>query len=956
MNNNLDFIESLQEELINEKIFYGLNSLNNYIEFNDENILLVNIRSLNANFCNLNVFIERLEVKPCIIVCTETRVLAHYNEFSIKGYKIFYNNSNINITDGVVMYIKDSIEEETNTVKIGRLSILKSIIVLDNKRNLTISALYRAHDLSKLDFIHDLKIYLENSLSAKDHIIVGDFNIDLIKLDILGQEHLNNLLEKGFKPGFCTITRPSTNNVNTGSCIDNFFIKTNSIETKSFKYEDLFNDHYPLFLSINKINTTPATSFFTPINYYKLHKTAADQNWHEILSMQDPNEATDFLISLIHKCMDSAKFDYKKSKHKTNMKPRSKWITEGIIISCNTKEMLYKAWKLNPTSNILKTEYIKYSKTLDKVIKLAKQLYDRDTVKQNCDNTRKLWNVVNNMMGKGKNMNNDITYIVNEYNEKTYDSITISKLMNDYFCSIGTKLSEKIVKPPNILLALPTFNPKTIFISPTDSNEISEIISKMKLKNGGVDKINMKIIKNLSEYIVNPLVHIINLSIDKSIWPDALKCADIKPIFKSKNKHVISNYRPISLISNLAKIFEKVLYFRLLNFIKKSKILSNKQFGFLKNLGTRDALNYLSNIIYKKLDKSIPIVVTFLDLAKAFDTVNHKILLDKLYNYGIRGKAYSLISSYLCGRKQRVKINGIMSDFGEVRTGVPQGTILGPLFFILYINDLLINLPEDIIISYADDTAVISTDKNWQLVASNMNNYLKIISEWLALNELSLNIDKTVFMTFGNYCDSVPLHMNLNIDGHNINRVGTCKYLGIIFDYRMRWENHIQHIVNKTKYLIFLFYKFSKFMLTETLLMIYYAFFHSIINYGIVAWGGCLPSHKLMLNKLQSKLLKIIFNNRFETDRKPLNIDQLFALESLWYHYNELKNKYSNSNSVTRRGSVLLPLIFKTIGSRDSYIKAIHLFNNLPNELKTLSCSKYCKTKLKKWIISDKLS
>lgn len=332
--------------------------------------------------------------------------------------------------------------------------------------------------------------------------------------------------------------------------------------------------------------------------------------------------------------------------------------------------------------------------------------------------------------------------------------------------------------------------------------------------------------------------------------------------------------------------------------------------------------------------------------------MNHKILLDKLYNYGIRGNVHKLVSNYLDNRKQRVKVNGVMSEFCEVKTGVPQGTILGPLFFILYINDLLSNLPEDMVISFADDTAVISTDTTWQLVENKMNNQLAIISNWLALNKLSLNIDKTVYITFGNYYDSVPQNFIVKINDRIINRVESCKYLGIHFDYRMRWENHIQYIINKTKYLVFLFYKFSKFMSTETLLMIYYAFFHSIISYGIIAWGGCYPTNLNMLQRLQSKLIKIVFNNNRIIEKIPLNINQLFSFECLTYHYNKLKDLYANSTSITRNKILPLPKMSKTVGTKSSIFKATNIFNCLTNELKTLNSvkSKNSKIKLKGWI------
>lgn len=953
MDSNFDFIESIQEDFIeNEKTFHKLGALNEYIKINTENILLVNIRSIDANFNKLQVFLESLETKPNVIVCTETRVLENYLIYGLDGYKIYYNHSNINVTDGVVLYIREGITEETNTVNQGRLSIINSTIFLNNKNKLLISALYRAHDLPIKDFISDLKNFLETFKNIKNHIILGDFNIDLLKLDSLCMDHLNNLLERGFKPSFRTITRPSIQNPNNGSCIDNVFTKINNIETKGFKYANLFNDHYPLFLSVKTMGRMSGGRHFVPINFDRLNRIAGNTDWSSILSVHDPDEATDILINRLQNCVESAKVTSNKRNKKPNSSPRKKWITPAILISCNRKEFLYHLWKKDPDNIYIKNYYRDYSKILSKVIKAAKRIHDRDTIKNNIGNSRNLWNVINDIIGNKPKKKDEITYIVNSHNQKVYDSTDISNLMNSFFCNIGTELSDKIQTPPNSYLVLPNINPKTIFISPTTSHEIYNIIEKMKLKNGGVDSIHMKVIKKLANYIVDPIVHIINTSIEKSIWPDSLKCADIKPIFKSKNSHVISNYRPISLISNIAKIFEKVLYYRILDFVKKSKLLSKKQFGFLKNVGTKDALNYITNLIYEKLDKSLPIAVSFLDLAKAFDTVNHKILLDKLYNYGIRGNAFKLISSYLQNRRQRVKVNGVLSDFCEVNTGVPQGTILGPLFFILYINDLLVNMPEDIIISFADDTAVISTDKTWQLVEEKMNNQLALISDWLALNKLSLNIDKTVYITFGNYCDSVPHEFTVKINGMNVNRVESCKYLGIYFDYRMRWENHIQYILSKTKYLVFLFHKFSKFMSTETLLMIYYAFFHSVINYGIVSWGGCCSTNLNMLQRLQTKLTKIVFNSDASVDKMPLNMKQLFAFDSLTYHYNKLKDLYCNSTSITRNKNLPLPKISKAVGSKSSIYKATYAFNSLADELKTLNNvkSKSYKSKLKKWI------
>lgn len=286
---------------------------------------------------------------------------------------------------------------------------------------------------------------------------------------------------------------------------------------------------------------------------------------------------------------------------------------------------------------------------------------------------KKLWQIINSKISKKSKSSETIKHI-KIGNNKITDKVHIAKAMNNFFCEVGNKLSANIVKPTNVELKLPDMKPNSIFIEPTSTSEIINIINALKLKNGGVDKINAKTLKVIRNYIAEPLTHIVNTCIEKAIWPDALKKAEIVPIYKSGEKHNITNYRPISLISNVAKIFERIIYNRIYNFVEKNNIISKQQFGFMRKIGTKNALNHLTNILYNNVDRCIPTIVTFLDLAKAFDTVDHNILLDKLFCYGIRGQALDLLSSYLSNRYQAVKIDGIESDNLLINTGVPQGT------------------------------------------------------------------------------------------------------------------------------------------------------------------------------------------------------------------------------------------------------------------------------------------
>lgn len=920
-------------------------------------ILHVNIRSLNENHKNLEVFINNLINKPSVIVCTETWIIKQIHLFNLPDYKIFYNESKINKADGVVLYIRNDISQNNDTkiIEIDKIKFLVVDLNINDNEIFRISAIYRSHDIPKTEFILSTKRYITENKNVKNHCIVGDFNIDIMSKDKyeknINQEFLNNFLANEFLPCFQGVTRPSFTG-QEGTCIDNFYIKTNKLNVKSYKISNPFNDHYPLFININNIRPTyKEKETFQKINYEKLKNIAKEVDWNMILSIHDPNCATDEIISKINQCVEQASTVIKQKRYNRN-KPRKKWITEGIIISCRKKELLYNIWKQNKDSETLKKEYANYVKILNRVIKDAKIKYERERINENSNDTKKLWKIIKEKIGKNKKKdNNKITSIIDNGN-KIEDKTEIANIMNSYYCNVGKNLSKKIVEPDEKPKEIER-NPKSIFVTPTNAEEIRTIINQLKNKAGGEDKINANTLKAIETYIALPLAHIFNLAIEKSIWPDALKSAEVIPIYKAGKKTNVSNYRPISLISNIAKIFEKIMYNRLYNFLKECKIFSEYQYGFMKNIGTVDALCKITDLIYKNLDKSKPIIATFLDLAKAFDTVNHELLLEKLEKYGIRGSVLELIRSYLSDRKQRVRIDDKTSTVKIINTGVPQGTILGPLFFIIYMNDLLIDMPKDTILSYADDTAIIVNDNMWSQAQDKMNILLNKVAIWLAFNKLSLNISKTKFMTFGNYCDSVPLEINIEISNERITRAENYKYLGIYFDYNMRWCEHIEQLNNKTKYLIFTFAKLKKFMDINTLMKVYYAFFHSTMNYGIIAWGGAYKTTIIPLQNTQTRILKTINRNLFQLNNYPLNIKQSFSLESLMYYYDKLKHMYTVSKSKTRNKSIILPKMNKAISDKNSYIEAIKIYNSLTNELKCLNLSKnMIKKKVKNFIKS----
>lgn len=480
-------------------------------------------------------------------------------------------------------------------------------------------------------------------------------------------------------------------------------------------------------------------------------------------------------------------------------------------------------------------------------------------------------------------------------------------------------------------------NCKSIFLQPVDVDEINSIILNLRDKRGGVDNIHAKILKSISFFISPVLVKIFNLCILKGTWPEALKQAEVVPVYKSGDKKLITNYRPISLISNFAKIFEKAIHKRLYNFLTKYRRINNKQYGFLRNKSTVMAMEDVLNKIYNSMDRDYSVIATFIDLSKAFDTVNHVKLYEKLFENGIRGVALQLIQSYLRNRKQTVTIKNVSSQPRYISIGVPQGTVLGPLLFLIYIDDIFENCP--FITVYADDSVVLSMAQNWQLAEHQMNEYLTILNFWFNSNQLTLNVSKTEYMTLGCYVDSVPTNLKIHINNVEIKRTTTCKYLGIIIDFNLKWDLHIRKILNKIRYFLYVCNKF-KYLPLKILETIYFAYVYSLLNYGLIIWGGAYKTVIEPIAKIQQRFQKLL-----KTEKIP-SFECLYITNCILYHYEELSLKFSTSTSRTRNKVISLPNYKKTIAKKNCIYTAIKYFNTLPNELKVLKTSN--KTKKEK--------
>ena len=490
----------------------------------------------------------------------------------------------------------------------------------------------------------------------------------------------------------------------------------------------------------------------------------------------------------------------------------------------------------------------------------------------------------------------------------------------------------------------------------------------MELKNSapGPDGIPASIIKDSLPFFAPVLTHIVNLSLQQGIFPNELKIARIIPLYKSGNKKSANNYRPISLLPSFSKIFEKIMANRLTTFLTNHNILYKYQFGFRPRHTTSMAINLLVDKITESLDANRSLVGVALDFRKAFDTVNYEILLKKLYAYGIRGTVHTWFDNYLSDRFNYVSIDHATSPFLQIQCGVPQGSILGPILFLLYINDLP-QCSELFPIIFADDTNVFCSGRDVNDCMRIMNSELCKLNFWICSNKLSLNVDKSHFIVFSkSKTPTIPL---LSVDGKEINRVNSIKFLGVFIDDRLSWDCHVRHIRGKISRSIGVLSRSKHLLSAATLKTLYYAFIQPYLSYCIDVWGQCNESLFQSVFRLQKKAIRLItFSNRnahtttlfksleiltlrniyiasiavfmfkYHLRRLPPVIDELFTLNSHIHTINTrqrnllhgplLRSKFSEK-SIRFRGTLIwnqIPGNFDVDVSLNSFKSSLHSY------------------------------
>jgi exonuclease III len=892
--NSIEDVE-FEPDLSSNSYYYSLDQLLSIKTklSNSFNVLSLNTQSINAKFEEIKILLQLLSDNAIHFdaLCFQETWLsadADTSLLNLKGFNKIFQSKHCSEHGGLAIYIKDEYEysplkyQSNSTLWEGQYCKVK----ISNSQQIILGNIYRPprnKNEEIASFLNSFsEILFKINQSRCDTILAGDYNFDLIKHNSNGsvKDFLDLMASSGFTP---KITIPTRFGNKSATLLDNFFTKF-TIENRNCLggvMLDQISDHQTCFLSypklINYMNRVQKKTIIKRSDNF-FEDVSNEIDTETIMSVlseeQDVNANCSNFVNILKQAVDKfttiSKCRVNKYKHKM-----SPWITYGIMRSIRSRDRLYKKLKKSKPGSYeyeaMNSNLKTYNQILQKTIREARRLFYHGEFKECKNDVRKTWKTIDSALGRNK-VDEKLPEYVEMVNEKIENPQEIVNTMNLHFAKIGNKLADSIALTGNeksfeSYLSIHD-QPSNGFYFETISTEQTEyIIDKLQSKNScASDGVSTKLLKTLKGKISKPLTFIINQSFQNGCFPDVLKVAKVKSLFKKGDLHDPNNYRPISILPSISKVFEKVMHKQIVRYFERNALFYENQYGFRAKHSTEFAVLELVDRLTTAMDKGdIPMSI-FIDLSKAFDCLNHSILLKKLSHYGFNEQALDLMKNYLNNRKQYVECSGYTSNMMNITTGVPQGSILGPLLFLIYLNDFSKASEHFTMINFADDTALVSNLRtNANLTSQETETELNKISDWLKVNKLSINVKKTKAMIFHSSRKTVP-SPSIKLHSENIEFVETFTYLGIVLDRHLSWNEHISSIASKISKTIGVLNKLKHFLPRHTLKLIYDSLIHSKIKYGILVWGE--NSSRIM--KLQKKAARLISKSNYNSHCDPI--------------------------------------------------------------------------------------
>ena len=844
-------------------------------------MLFHNIRSARGPSLELlEAEMRRWGIKWDMVGLAETWLDAESEKLiAVQGYNVICASRKEKAGGGVALLLREGLVfRERSDLKVfleGNFeSLFIELVREGGKKNVIVGVVYRPPSGSMSAFKEEMGRVL-SKIGSTEAYIMGDFNTDLLKAHTHRQtsDFLEGFYSGGFYP---LVSLPTRLTDTTATLIDNIFTNNLEKQVESGLVTVRVSDHLPIYSFVcgdrqGGGGGEVRDGVHRLVNEGRIRRFAEDmETWafDEIRALGAEANVGRFR-NQFRDLYDSA-FPWvkNKSKRKDEEKP---WLNDPDFKAQVAKKSQLYSKKIKCGLCPEEEESLsKVCRDINKARRQLKRTYFKEKLEETNGDLRATWQILGEVLrGRRSTKGGESCKYFENDGVGITDGKEIANGFCDFYCNVGPNLAARIKQNDDSVFLDYMGAPvnEDLIWRPTTPREVEEICAGLDPGKGmGWDGVSPKVIKAVAKELSGSLSRLFNCCMREGHYPSCFKVARVIPVFKAEDPTQFSNYRPVSVLPILSQIFEKILKFRLVEFFDKQEVIIPSQYGFRAGHSTDMAiLDMVEKVRTAWANKKVALGV-FIDLKKAFDTVDHKILLHKLEHYGVRGKTLALLESYLQNRSQYVSYGGFDSDRGQVECGVPQGSVLGPLFFILYVNDMVKASGEMQLVMFADDTNIFVEGKNHLELFRKVNQGLEELSRWFRCNKLTLNLKKTEYVYFGGCGGRIVPQGGLVIGNEPIKRVDGVKFLGIWIDEGLKWSGQIEKVKTKVGRLLGVLGRASGTLGAESILRLYSALVLPHLQYCLMVWGDFEEGRNKTLGesllKYQKKFMGLIAGKR----------------------------------------------------------------------------------------------
>ena len=752
---------------------------------------------------------------------------------------------------GVALFIKNGLtfsEADYSHLNTNNIDIESQWVLVKqpNSKTILIGNIYRPPQGNIENFIQVLENSFTNiDLSKTELYLMGDFNIDMLdKKNCFTKKLLDFIKPFGLHQ---LIKSPTRYSKDKNSLLDNIFTNSDIISNSGVSDVNL-SDHQLIIATRKKAKIIKKKCSFTGTSYRNYNKIVFQDDVTNADWLPFDNESTvagkwKEMLNIIYNCINAMcpvkTFRVKQEKEQ--------WITPPLLELIKDKDNAMRRAKRRNSPELWKIAK-RLRNNCTKRLREARADFIKENLDNNVGNSKKIWKNIQEVIPNSNSKNKNSFDLFDKEKNTMVDHSDTANYINEFFTGIGPKLAQQYNKPWN-------YNGiETDIILEDIHTDIIEILSLCKdinvNKSSSINNLSSEIIRDAFMVVPMKVVELFNLSFDLCEVPDEWKIAKVTPLPKSGNSKDVSNLRPVSILPLPSKLIEKIVHNRVYNHCNDNKLLDEKQGGFRPNHSTISTTSFFLNDLYTAMNNNEATIAVYIDAMKAFDTVNHNILLQKLQYFGIRGRCAKWLKHYLSNRKQCTVANGIISDLKPITCGVPQGSVCGPLLFLLYINDITKNMKKCKVSLYADDTVLYYSSNNLDLATTTVQNDLIELSNWCNTNKLTINCKKTKYCIYGMRSivkKSKNVDMILSLNNVILERVCSYKYLGFVLDDQLNFNKHIDVMINTISHKLYLLSRIRRYLSKQACILVFKTMVLSIIEYGDIIYSG---TSKLNLDKI----------------------------------------------------------------------------------------------------------